>query len=193
MNLEQVIKKLPECVFSARDLMKYEITRYHLSLLEKDGVVEKVGHGLFRKVQNSKGSDFDTSGFEKAYAVADKEGYICLWSALYFYDLTEEFVEEAWVMVPYEKIIRRDGVKCVRTRNGDWKHGIVEKTGFKISSIERTIIDSFLNKRHVSLKDAIAMTKLAIKNRKTTISRIVKLATEMGVLTTLKDKLELVT
>jgi predicted transcriptional regulator of viral defense system len=124
--------------------------------------------------------------------VADKEGYICLWSALYFYDLTEEFVEESWVMVPYKKIIRRDGIKCVRTREGDWEHGIVQNRGFKISSIERTLIDSFLNKRHISLKDAIAIAKLAIKNKKTTLGKIVKLTTEMGVLSSLKAKLELV-
>jgi len=192
MKEELILKKLPDGVFSVRDLMKDEITRYQLSLLEKDGLIEKAGHGLYRKVQKSKGNGFDTSGFEKAYAVSDKEGYICLWSALYYYDLTEEFVEDAWVMVPYGKIIRREGIKCVRTREGDWEHGIIESHGFKISSLERTLIDCFLSKRNIALKDAITTTRLAIKSKKTTLQKIVRLATEMGTLSQLKEKLELV-
>ncbi|MCK5884008.1 MAG: hypothetical protein KAG61_09980, partial [Bacteriovoracaceae bacterium] len=59
------------------------------------------------------------------------------------YDLTDEFIDDVWIYIPYEKNIRVLGVRPVRKRQCYLEGGIVEHDDFIITSIERTLIDIF--------------------------------------------------
>ena len=186
-------ENLPENPFTYKDLLKLGVSRYELQLMIKRGEVEKIGRGVFQLKRESEESEvFDTTNFKMISTLAGSKSYIGLWSALYFYDLTEEFIEQVWIFIPYEKIIRVSEAKIIRKRNFDDSVGVEKFEGFKMSSLERTLIDCFLHKRHVSLRDTLSFMKKAILEKKTSLLKINRLAREMGVFEKIQDKLELV-
>lgn len=183
---------LPDEPFTLKDaLVDYELTRYKVLKLVNEGTLVKIGHGLYQKVKSQKNLNYDTTKFVKAFARAKGEGCVCLWSALEFYDLTEEFIERVWIYVPYSKIIRDADVRPIRKRNINLNSGIVSHVNFNITSIERTLVDCFLSKKHISLKDSLEITRNALKAKKTNLTKISKIAKEMEVFEKVREYLGL--
>ena len=172
-----MIDVLPNSPFTLKEVMHLEVTRYAVLKMVEEGSVEKISHGLYRKTLNKDlNFNFDTSMFERVYARSGNKGCICLWSALEFYDLTEEFIERAWIYVPYEKIIRVSDVRVVRKRTLNLEIGVVDMEQFKITSIERTLIDCLLSKKHITLRDSLEMCRKAISLKKTNLKKLVDMA-----------------
>jgi len=189
---DRMLALLPEGPFTLRDVMHLDITRYALYKLINEGSVEKLGHGLYKKTKDIESSVFDTSLFENVFARSKQEGCICLWSALEYYDLTEEFIEQAWIYIPYEKNIRVSEARTVRKRNLNLSIGVDKKKGFQITSIERTLIDCFLSKKHISLKDSLEVCRKAINMKKTNFTKLAKLAKQLEVFEKVKGYFELI-
>ncbi len=187
-----MIKNLPNHPFTLKETTSLGVTRYMIAKAIKSGIIQKLDHGLYKKIQKQQNQIFDTSKFEKVSGRAKDPSCVCLWSALYYYDLTDEIVDRVWIYVPYSKVIRDKDARIVRKRAADWKSGITKKDGFKITSIERTIIDCFLSKKHISLKDSINIARASIKNKKTTLNKLVSMTKEMGVFDKLKEHLGLI-
>lgn len=175
-----MIELLPDSPFTLRDVMSLNITRYAVSKMVNEGFVVKLGHGLYKKTSNRRvDTDYDSSMLEKVFARSRGEGCICLWSALEFYDLVDEFVEQAWIYIPYEKNIRVSEARPIRKRKLDLSVGVSDYESFKITTLERTLIDCFLSKKHISLRDSLEMCKRAISLKKTNIKKLVDMAKAM--------------
>lgn len=189
---EKNLTLLPTTIFSLKDAMKLGVTRYKLLKAIDQGLVEKMGHGLYRRVLENSPENFDTTKFQKITTRAGTPSCICLWSALQYYDLIDEMVEQVWIYIPYSKIIRDTDAHIVRKRDADWENGVLKKDGFFITSLERTLLDCFLSKKHVSLKDAIEITKAAVRSKKTSLVKLVSLAKKMETYDRLQESLGLV-
>ncbi len=187
-----MIELLPSTPFSLKDVMKLNITRYAVSKMVEKGSVVKIGHGLYqKKLKKKRNTNFDTSMFERVFARSSGEGCICLWSALEFYDLTDEFIEQAWIYISYEKNIRVEEARPVRKRKLSLEHGVVDYEAFKITNLERTLIDCFLSKKHISLRDSLEMCRRAISLKKTSIKKLVEMAKVLNVYGQTKEYLGL--
>lgn len=172
-----MIDILPNSPFTLREVMRLGVTRYAVLKMVEEGSVERISHGLYRKkLNNDINFNFDTSMLERVYARSDDKGCICLWSALEFYDLTEEFIERVWIYVPYEKIIRVSDARVVRKRTLNLEVGIINMDQFKITSIERTLIDCLLSKKHIGLRDSLEMCRKAISLKKTNLNKLIDMA-----------------
>lgn len=193
-KLKEYEKLLPRGSFKLKSVVNKGITFYELSKLVEVGLVEKLGRGIYQKKSSNKEDvSFDTKVFKKISTAVGEPNCICLWSALSFYDLTEEFIDEqVWLYVPYSKTSRRKQAKLVRQSNPNWEIGIIQKEGFKITSIERTLIECLKDKRHVPLKDALGFCKEALQLKKTTWAKLVKMAKELEVYSKVEEKMELI-
>jgi predicted transcriptional regulator of viral defense system len=125
-----------------------------LSYFCQIGKIERVGRGVYRVVEAESGIGID---FEELVLTASSisHGVICLISALYYYDLTDQIMREYWIAVPNkDRCPKRPHTRIVRMRNMDL--GLTEVTigkyRVKIFDRERTVVDSF---RYLSHEIAI--------------------------------------
>jgi predicted transcriptional regulator of viral defense system len=186
------LKKLPNSPLTLKELMQqYGVTGYRAKKLIEVGELEKLGHGVYQKVTTGKDEQFSTDAFKNAYVRAKKESYICLWSALSFYDITLEIPKQVWIAMPYDCNVQSKGIRSVRKRKNDWSLGIDEFEGFRISSIERTIIDCFLSPKNISPKQTLEIVKEAMREEKVGFSNLVRMARDLDVMNRVRFYLEL--
>ena len=72
------------------------------------------------------------------------------------------------------------GITLFRTRNPHWTIGIKRKKGFKITTLERTLVDSLNYQKKIARPIAINAVKKAISSNKTTLAKIGDMARELN-------------
>jgi len=139
-----------------------------LSVLEKKGRVEKIARGLYRITNHIPESYPD---FVIASLQAPK-GVICLISALYFYEATNEIPKYVDVAIPqgtHANRIKYPPVKFYRFAPKAWKIGIekheVENHQIKIYSLAKTIADCFKFRNRIGVNIARDALKVAITEK----------------------------
>lgn len=164
--------------FSTNDINGLGITPAQLNELLKS---EKV-HRLSRGVYVLAGSDLsDEAQFRAATMRIKGASAVCLLSALAHYGITDQIPKKVWLMVPEDKHTAHKDIRLLRSRNPNWKIGIASAKGYKITNIERSIVDALAMKRILGVSIAVGALKVAIKEKKTTLSEILKMATRLGV------------
>ena len=153
---------LEKPVFSSKDARELNIGPSLLCYYAKEGFLEKLGRGLYRKANATLDVDFKWEDLVLASKSITK-GVICLTSALALYDLTDEIPRKHWIAVPHEmNSPKRDGVKIVRMRNmslGKTKM-VMGEVKLAIFNRERTIIDAF---RYLSIETALKALKIGLE------------------------------
>ncbi len=177
--------------FTMKDALDRGLTRYQLNKEIKAGKIVKIGHGLYQHSDNNYSEGYDLTKFAKAWLKSKEKGCICLWSALEYFDLTEEFIEDVWIYLPYEMNIRIQDVKVIRKRNGVSNIGTIKHEDFVITNIERTLIDILNDRKHIELKDALNICRKALREKKTTLEKIVLMAKEMNCYKRVKECMSL--
>lgn len=174
-KLEKLLDELPSEIFTLKDASRAGVSRYYISkLVEAEKVVE-LKKGVFQN-SRKKVSDEDVqeTAFKAASMQLKEKGVVCLWSALSYYDITEQIPSKLWFMVPYPYGVKF--VKSIRVKNINLEVGVDKRDGFLITNIERTIIECFLNPKYVSVSEAFSSLKLALKEKKTNTQKIMKMA-----------------
>ncbi len=69
----------------------------------------------------------------------------------------------------------------MRRNNPQLGIGIIAHKGYKITSIERTIVDTLVLKRIVGVNVGVGALKTALSSRKTTLNKILTMATKLRV------------
>jgi predicted transcriptional regulator of viral defense system len=170
-------KSLRKGAFSSKQAETRGIPRYQLSRLVKDGSLERLERGVYRLPQN------DYNEYEQYQAATLRVGEqsaICLLSALVFYHLTDLIEKETWLMVEENKRTSQKGLKLFRMANPQWDIGIDKEDGFKITSLERTLVDSIIYNRQMSRMIGIESLKTAIAQKKTTLAKVADMAVRLG-------------
>lgn len=163
--------------FSLREAKKAGISNYQINKLISKEMVERIARGIYKisKVDTSQIEEF-----KQATAIIGKSCVICLLSALEYYDLTDIISKEVWLMVPSNKRTRRANLKLFRTSKPNFHIGINDDDGFKITSIERTIVDSLTHERQIASVIGIEAMRRAIATKKTTLSKIYEVSKKLG-------------
>lgn len=144
----------------------------------KRGELVKVARGLYVSPDEFDGIEGD---FYRATLLCGRRSVICLASALEYYGLSERMGGKTWIMVPRETHPpRRKFLRPFRSRNPQWKLGVENRAKFRVTGVERSIVDAFRYHRLVGASSAVYALKTALKEKQTTKSKLYEMARSLG-------------
>lgn len=170
--LEPLLKK---ALFNANDARELGIPSRMLSYFCQKGLIERSSRGIYRVVDAYTGINWNIEELVLT-AFSVPRGVICLISALYYYNLTDQIMREYWIAVPNADMSpKRPHIRVVRMRNITLGQVSVKigKYEVKIFERERTIIDAF---RYLSHEIAIKALQAYLMPSKDYKPDLVKLA-----------------
>lgn len=142
------------------------------------GEVVRVGQGVYAKPEDLDGIEGD---FYRATLLCGKQSVICLLSALQYYGLSEQMFGGVWILLPYASYVpRKKFIRAVRSRRPHWKIGVVSTSRYKITSIERSVVDAFRYHRLIGISVAVYALKTALHEKQTTKNKIYDMAKKLG-------------
>jgi predicted transcriptional regulator of viral defense system len=176
--VKKSIEKLRHRPFRYDEAQKLGVSRRELQRLLKSGEVERVGFGIyqFEDLELSQENEFIKATLQLGAPCS-----ICLVSALDYYSLTDLIANQIWVMVESHKRSSQSHLKLLRVRNPHWKTGIEKKNGFWITSLERTLIDSLIYKKHVARTIAIEAIRQALDEKQTSLHKLIEMSEKLRV------------
>jgi predicted transcriptional regulator of viral defense system len=162
-------------VLRPRDLDAHHIPRQYLKLATEQGLVTRVGRGLYT-------APAVQSTIHHSIAAAAKRvpnGVICLLSALRFHDLTTEAPFEVWMAI--DKKARRPRVdypplRIVRFSGQSLNYGALTRTvegvAVRVFNAAKTVADCFKYRNKIGLDVAIEALRDCRHKRKATMDEL---------------------
>jgi predicted transcriptional regulator of viral defense system len=178
MTPAKTILRLKGNTFSRKQIEALGLTGNHIQELLKSGQIVRLHRGVY---QISGENLSDEEIFHAASIRLKGRSAVCLLSALAYYNLTDAIPKKTWLMVDEQTHSSYKDIRVCRTRNPNWKIGIVENKNYSITSIERTLVDCLVYKKIIGTNVAISAIKSAIREKKTTLSKIAKMSQLLGV------------
>lgn len=174
-NLPILLSKKP---FTYQEACEHGLTQYMLRKLIEASLLERVEHGVYCAT----GHDWsDEEQYKRAVNKTGQPSAICLISALSYYDLTDTIPRKVWVMLDAKRRVKSDYIKPYRARDPKWAVGIDSHDDYSVTNLERTIVDSLTHSKLVPARLGIDALKLALREEKTTVGAILKMADLLGV------------
>jgi predicted transcriptional regulator of viral defense system len=174
-KLPAKLRKIP---FTTKEAAKLGISFYDLGKLVASGAVEQVARGIYRTA----GGDIDEEEqFRIATLRVDQPAVICLVSALSYYHLTDTIPKKTWIMVPDTKRTTDRSLKLYRTRNPHWDIGIESHDGYRMTTIERTLVDCLTQRSRLGSQLGIEALRKATTSKKTTLGKILDMAIKLEI------------
>jgi len=155
----------------ASDLAAIDAPRAVLTRLTAAGLLDKVGHGLYRPPDHPGSED------EGLAAVATKvpQAVFCLLTALQFHELTTQLPRQIWIAMPRGSHVPRIGyppVKMVQMTGDVYTAGVEEhlRDGVKLRvyGAAKTVVDCFKHRNKIGLDVALEALKDVRAKRKAT-------------------------
>jgi predicted transcriptional regulator of viral defense system len=166
-------------VFTYSQAISHGLSQYAIRKLIEQEHLERVGRGLYQIPTELIGNE---DIYRQATVIAGFPSAICLWSALVFYDLTDEIERETWMWVPITKRIRNKAIHPIRRAHPQWRTGIDKHEGYWITSVERTLVEVLAFPRYVGFLAANSALKRALNKKQTDLSKIIEIAQKMNLL-----------
>jgi predicted transcriptional regulator of viral defense system len=184
-------KKFPTALkkgpFSVADAQMHGVNRLKLFRLVQHGYLERIERGIYRVCAEDID---DEEAFRSATLRVGPDSAICLLSALSYYHLSDEIPHQIWLMVEQQKrTIHRD-LRVIRVLHPNWNIGIETHKGYKITSIERTLVEAIIGRRYLGPMLGIESLKLALIEKKTTLAKVIDMASKLGFLNRIKHVIE---
>lgn len=179
--------------FRPRDLEALEIPFAKLQRLVADGIVEKVGRGLYR-LAAAEPSEFETLAM---VASAIPGAIVCLLSALTFHGIGTQAPYEVWLAL--DRKARKPSrlpsrVRIVRFSGPALSYGIDTRlilgVPVHVTSPARTIVDCFRYRSKTGLDVALEALRDTIRSRNVTLDEIVRAAEVLRARTVISPYLE---
>lgn len=174
-------------IFTYSQAVSHGLSQYGIEQLVKQERLERIGRGLYQLPTGSFGNE---DIYRQATVTAGFPCAICLWSALVFYDLTDEIDRETWVWVPLSKRVKSKSIHAVRRANPQWRTGIDKHEGYWITSIERTLVEALAYPRYIGTLAAHSAMRRALSKKQTDISKILTMAKQLNFFHRIENVLE---
>ena len=171
---ESKLKKLGP--FSRSQAEEIGLSHQSLSRLVKEEKILRMGRGIYLHPKAQVNREID---FQVACAKFGPDSAIGGLSALFYYNLAEQVPGETWVLVAPEKKSREKGYRLIRTKTR-LDYGVIEGNGYRIVSIERAIVEGFKLSTKIGERIALKAAREAIKQKLTTLTKIGKMAKDLG-------------
>lgn len=177
----EVLSKKP--YFKAVEARALGIPARMLAYFCEQGILERIGRGIYKSVDADTGLDLDVEGLALT-AMSIPHGVICLVSALCIYELTDEMMREYWIAIPNDdKSPKRSHTRIIRMRNMSLGQTSMKigKHELKIFDRERTIVDAFRYLSHEVAIKALQEYLKPIKDRKPDLDKLATYAKTLRV------------
>ena len=103
--------------FTTAEALEAGIPRHALAYFEKLGLIERIEKGIYRDPNYESQTEFNMEDLALAASTVPN-AVICLISALYFYNLTDQIPREHWLAIPNsQRAPLRHLIRAVRMRN----------------------------------------------------------------------------
>ena len=160
-------------LFGIEEAKQAGVSQPTLSRWVSAGKIRRLGPGLYQHPEfNIPAEDLD---YIIALSKFGPESVIGGLTALFYHGLIEQVPGRVWVMVPYSVKTSDPLYRCIRTKN-DPKLGIEEHKFFRITNLERTLVEAFRYSTKIGLRVALQATRTALKEKRTTLQKILKQA-----------------
>lgn len=155
------------------------LPRTFLSRLVTEGLLEKVGYGLYSLADD----DFAEARSWVEVAAKVPKGVLCLLSALVFHELTTQIPFEVWVAIPRDA--HRPKIESVQSRvfrfapkvyEAGIETHVISGVEVKVYSAAKTVADCFYYRNTVGLDVAIEALRDAFHRRKATTDEMLRFA-----------------
>lgn len=180
-ELSRVIAKLKATpAFTARQAIALGVSRRTLMRLVEKGEFLSRSAGVFIS-PSAKVVDGEAvlTDFYAACAKFQPPCFIGGLTALDYYDLTDSSPSKIWVMVPQNIQSTQKLYRLIRTKD-DLEIGVVKTKQFRVSSIERALIDALRYSYIWGKPTAMFAIRKALLEGMTTYEAISKMATQLG-------------
>jgi predicted transcriptional regulator of viral defense system len=183
-------KELMGSVFTPEKARKNKVSYSKLKRWLKKGVAEKLERGVYRIASSNQEDHNSLEMLSLATARIGQPCAVCLLSALEYYHLTDEISSQVWLLVPRNKRSVHEGFRLVRTSDPQWNIGIEKHQGFAITSLERTLVDALVHTRYLGKMLGIEALKQALSEQKTTLEKVTRMASRLGVFNRIQPVIE---
>jgi predicted transcriptional regulator of viral defense system len=141
------------------------------------GKIRRLGVGLYQHP----GYEIPAESLDYVVAVSKfgPDSVIGGLTALFHYGLIEQVPHRIWVMVPTQVKSSDPLYRCVRTKT-DPRQGIVDHGIFRITNLERTLVEAFRYSSKIGLRVALRATRTALAEKRTTLQKIHRQARTLG-------------
>lgn len=164
----------------ARDFKAAGIPLTYLRRLTDSGQLIRLGRGLYQDPDRV-GEDIAHNLAEAARAVPN--GVVSLASALRQHGLTTQLPHAVWMTIPHKARTPKAGglrLEIIRATGevltAGVEHTKIEGVDVPIYGVAKTIADCFKHRRHVGEDVAIEALRDALRQRKTTVSDLMRYA-----------------
>jgi predicted transcriptional regulator of viral defense system len=182
-------------VLRPRDLDAHGIPRQYLRILEERGILRKAGRGLYV----AEGGEVSENRTLAEAAKAVPAGVLCLLTALRLHGLTTQAPFEVWMAIdikawkpkldyPPLRIVRFSG----RALREGVEHRRIEGVDVKVYSPAKTVADCFKFRNKIGLDVAIEALRDCLRQRKSTMNDIWKMAEVCRVTNVMRPYMEAV-
>ena len=156
--------------------LKLKISQPTLSRLVKNGEILKRSHGVYAHPSfEIPPEDLD---FSIACAKFGNKSAIGGLSALFHYGLIDQAPSQIWVIVSPSKADNNRMYRSIRTKT-TFKFGIDSLKSYRITNIERSIIEALKFGEKIGLRVAIGAARTAFKNGLTTEKKLGEMAHQL--------------
>lgn len=180
-------------VVRSMELEQAGLTRSAIRRLATQGILERLGWGIYRIVASEPSEHFTTAVVCKRVPQA----IVCLISALSIHEIGTQIPHEVWIAIDSRSHRPKLGdlpVRIVRFSGTALRYGIQERTvqgvAIRITSPARTVVDCFRYRRKIGLDVALEALKEALRGRKATMDQIVRAAEACRALNVMRPYLE---
>lgn len=170
-------KNLQNTLFTTQIALKNGLNKKNLIALLQHDIIIRVTRGAYCPVEHDL-SEEDQAVL--ATMIVGKPSALCLFSALSYHHVTDIIPKKIWVMVPAEKRTQHSQLRLYRTAHPRWHIGIQKENGYWITTIERTLVDSLMQKRLLGPQTAVEALRQAVKEKKTTLDKVFRMAVQLG-------------
>lgn len=176
-SAEQLKRLLPLGIFGISEAKKSGVPQETLNRLVREGMVLRLGQGFYRHALAD--IDPEVEDFIIACKKFGPESAIGGPTALFHFHLIDQPPGQIWVLVPPDKRSTSSMYRCIRTKTS-LCHGIEDHGSYRISNLERSIVEAFAYATKVGLEVALKAARVAIKDRLTTPAKISRQARELN-------------
>lgn len=182
----QWIRTLGRKPWRTSQLVRKGLARKEISALVRQGALDRIGWGVYQRA----GLELDEAQqFRCAALRTGQPSAICLLSALVHYGLADQVPRDVWIMVPARKHLAGKGVKLIRRRRPRWKVGVELREGFRITSLERTLVEGLLYPR-LRIPIGTAAVLQALSEKRVSAARLLEMADRLAVRERIRKTIE---
>ncbi len=163
-------------LFTAKDVEHLGVHPATLWRWAKAGIIEKVDRGMYWH-PDSKLSEEDL-GFAVACKLFGEHSLIGGLSALEYYRLIDFSPRRIWVVVPHHKATTRNRFRLLHS-NTDPSIGIDSHPFFRISNMERTLVEALRYSSKIGADVAMTAAMSAIHRNQTNPEKVLRMARKL--------------